>query len=228
MGVTPGDGLRRLAIWIAPALLAAGLIALLATALHPLPDRSPFEFGLLYTLTRYEQSLPLAGLGFAFAQTRFGLLILNSAVFAAGIPLGGVAANWIVAALAAGADIYDQLRLLGPFCCAIAGLTLVSPAMVRAWLLPAAALASAVMLGMVINLNDPTIEEWGFAAGAMLCGAWLVAAPLLLWRRFEKPWFLIAARIFGSWLIAIGVMLGALHLIPPPEQPSTTSPTQAD
>jgi hypothetical protein len=215
VGVTPGGQRRRLAKWIAPAALVIGLAALAFAASRSIADRSPFEFGLLYVVWRYEQALSLAGLGLAFAQMRRRLLMLNAAIFAGGVPLGGFVANWIAAALAGGADIYGSLLLVGPGCLVITGLALVSPAVIRAWLLPPATLASAVVLGMVMNFSDPTIEEQSFAAGAILGGAWLVATPYLLWRRFERPWFSIPARIFGSWLIAIGVMIGALYLIPP-------------
>jgi hypothetical protein len=120
-----------------------------------------------------------------------------------------------------------MLLLIGPACCAITGLALVSPAAVRAWLLPPGTLASAVVLGMVMNFSDPTVEEQGFAAGAILCGVWLVAVPYLLWRRFEQPWFHIPGRIFGSWLIAIGVMIGALYVIPPPDRQEPSLPEEA-
>jgi hypothetical protein len=206
-----------MAKWTALAVLMIGLAALLATALHPLPDRTSFEFGLLYTLTRYEQSLPLAGLGLALAQMRRRPLFVNGALLVAAVPLGGFVANAIVAALATGADPFVYLRLLPAACCATTGLVLVLPGPMRAVLLPVAALASGIALGLVINMDDPTVEESLFAFGAVASGIWLVAVPLLLWRRFAQPWFLIAGRIFGAWLIAVGSMLGALHLIPPPE-----------
>ena len=206
-----------MAKWTAPAVLTVGLAVLLATALHPLPDRTAFEFGLLYTLTRYEQSLPLAGLGLALAQMRLRPLFVNVALFIAAVPLGGLVANAIVAALATGADLFVYLRLLPAACCATTGLVLVVRGTIRAFLLPVAALASGLALGLVINMSDPTVEESMFALGAVACGIWLVAGPLLLWRRFAQPWFLIAGRIFGAWLIAVGLMLGALHLIPPPD-----------
>jgi hypothetical protein len=221
--------------WAAPAVLTAGIVALLAAALHPLPDRGSFEFGLLYTLTRYEQSLPLAGLGLALAQMRLRPLLLNGALFIAAVPLGGLAANAIVAALATGADLFVYLRLLPAACSATTGLVLVVPGPMRAFLLPVAASASGITLGLLINMSDPTVEESAFALGAIACGIWLVAAPLLLWRRFARPAFLIAGRIFGSWLIAVGLMLGALHLIPqreipqpPAEEPSQNGPMGRD
>ncbi|MGH6925232.1 MAG: hypothetical protein ACRED5_15985 [Propylenella sp.] len=70
MDMTPDDRWRRLATWIAPAALVIGLAALTLAASRSIADRSPFEFGLLYVVWRYEQALPLAGLGLAFAQTR--------------------------------------------------------------------------------------------------------------------------------------------------------------
>ena len=82
--------------------------------------------------------------------------------------------------------------------------------------LPVAALATGMALGLVINFDDAMAEEWLFAGGAVLAGSWIVVTALVLWRRFERQWFPIAGRVLGAWLMAIGLMLGAFHLIPPP------------
>lgn len=204
----------RLATWGAPAVLVAGLAALAAVFSQTLPDRGPFELGLIYPILRYEELLALAGIGFAMAQMPGRLLLANAALFVAAIPLGGVVASSINAALAAGANVFAFALLIAPAACVTAGLALASPQLLRTWLLPPATLTSGIALGLVINFDDPMIQEWAFAGGTIVSGLWLVAAPLLIWRRYERPWFRIAARILGSWLIAIGAMLGALALIP--------------
>ncbi len=219
MGVSPDGGRwKRRAEWVVPAsVLAVGFAALAVAGVRSEADRSAFDFGLLYTLWRYERALPLVGLGLALAQVRPRLVAVNCVVFALGLPLGAVVSGWIAAALAAGAGFYDQLLLIDPVVCALAGLTLVSGGMARVWLLPPVTLVIAVVLGLVINLNDPMPAEQAFAAGSLLIGAWLVAVPSLVWRNIERSWFRIAARIFGGWLIAIGTMLGALYIVSPPD-----------
>ncbi len=216
MGLTPRRALLRPANWIAPVLLVAGVIALSLAGMRPAGERGPFVSGLLYPVLRYDGALMLAGLGFALAQTRGRGLILNGAIFAAGLPLGGLAGGWIAAALAAGGDIIRYVLLIVPGCCVITGAALVAPRGGREWILPVAALATGMALGLVINFDDAMAEEWLFAGGAVLAGTWIVVTALLLWRRFERQWFPIAGRILGAWLMAIGLMLGAFHLIPPP------------
>lgn len=199
--------------WIAPLVLVAGLAVFAAVALHPYADWTPFEYGLAYTVLRYDQALPLVGLGFAIAQTRGLPRLLGFALLALGVVLGAVLASAIVAAISAGANLIRYLFVLAPACAVLTGGALVSPRQLRGWLVGAAALLSGIVLGLVINVSDPTVEESAFAVGAVLSGGWLVAVAFLLWRQFEQPWFAIAGRILGGWLIAIGVMLVALHLI---------------
>jgi hypothetical protein len=199
--------------WIAPLVLVAGLAVFAAVALHPFADWTPFEYGLTYTILRYDQALPLLGLGFAVAQTRGLPRLLGFALLALGVVLGAVLASMIVTAISAGANVIRYLFVLAPACAVATGAALAAPRLLHAWLVGLAALLSGVVLGLVINISDPTAQEHAFAAGAVLSGGWLVAVAFLLWRQFEQPWFAIAGRILGSWLIAIGVMLVALHLI---------------
>jgi hypothetical protein len=213
LGVTSA---ARRAWWIAPAVLAAGLAAAVAVILHPLPDRTPFEYGLLYPARRYEQALPLVGLGFAIAWTRTRLSVLLSyALLTLGIGVGAVLASVIAAAISAGANLIGYLYLLAPACAVATGIALVAPRPLRAFLVAVASLMSGALLGLLINISDPSTEEQTFAAGAVLCGAWLVTVAFLFWRQLEQPWFPIAGRILGGWLIAVGALLAALHLIPP-------------
>lgn len=205
----------RLGRWIAAAALLAGLAVILIAAAKLEPDRYILELGLLYVATRFEQALPLVGLGFALGGVRGRPAAASAAIFALAVPLGGLVANNIAAAIAGGVDLVPTLALFAPAVCVVTGAALAVPRRLRALLLPVAALMSGVVLGMLVNLSDPTREETVFALGAVAGGVWLVAAPWLIRRQLEQAWLEIAGRIFGSWLVAIGVLLGALHLIPP-------------
>ncbi len=205
---------ERLAHWGAPAVLLIGIVVLAAILVRSPPDRGAFALGLVFPVQRYDQFPALIGLGLALAQAPRRWLVFSSVVFAAAIPFGGVVASRIAMALAGGLNIIPYVLLIAPAGCVSAGLALALPGALRIRVLPLAALISGVVLGMLVNLDDPMPAEWMFAGGAILCGVWLVAVALLLWWRFEQAWFPIAGRILGGWLIAIGAMLAALAFIP--------------
>jgi hypothetical protein len=116
---------------------------------------------------------------------------------------------------------------IGPAACVLVGIVLAAPRLVRFLLLPPTAIVSGATLGLVVNLNDPSVEQWYYSGGAVLAGLWLVFPPLITWRHFERPWLVIPSRIFGSWLIAIGVMLAGAQLIPRPAPPLPPGPAAA-
>jgi len=199
----------------------SGLAVLAIALVYPRASRSNFEFGLLYTVTRYDQALPLVGIGIAIAQLPRRLCLVSLIILAAGIPAGGLMSDWVLGALSEHSEFVGYLFLIAPVCCAIVGLALVMPNRIAVVLTPLAAFLSGAALGLVVSFDDPSAAAKSFAAGAVLSGLWLTVPPLLLWRRFNRPWFPIAGRIFGAWLIAIGAMLTALELIsrPPPPEP---------
>jgi hypothetical protein len=199
--------------WIALAVLFAGLAGVLIAAAVHIEARGAFPNGLLYPIRRYDQALSLLALGLVLAHLPGCGPLFGGALFAAGVPLGGFASNLIVDALLSGADIFDFLLAIPPVCCVMTGLALAFPR-VRIWIGPPAAAACGMALGLVLNFDDPTAAEWVFAGGTVLSGLWLVLWPLLLWRAFAQALLVIPVRIFGSWVVAIGIMLGALHLIP--------------
>lgn len=216
--------LRRIAL----ALLPSGLAVLLVAAAAPVEARGAFLQGLLYPLGRYDQALSLMALGLVLAQLPGRSPAIGGALFAAGVPLGGLAANLIVDALLSGADIFDYLLAIPPVCCVLAGLALALPRL-RIWVGLPAAFACGIALGLVLNFDDPTAVEWAFAGGTILAGVWIVAAPLLLWRLLGAPWLVIPARIFGSWVVTLGILLGALHLMPQQRGPSPSAdPPESD
>jgi hypothetical protein len=218
---------ERVAGWIAPCVIAGGLAALAIALFYPRATKSNFEFGLLYTITRYDQALPLVGIGFAIAKLPLRLCLAGLIVFAIGIPAGGLISGWIVVVLSQNPGLAGYVFLIAPVCCLIVGIALAGPNRIGSLLTLPAAFLSGSALGLVVRFNDPSVAQRSFAAGAVLSGLWLTVPPLLLWRQLERPWFPIAGRIFGAWLIAIGAMLAASQLIPrplPPEPPAEAIP----
>jgi hypothetical protein len=202
----------RLERWAGPAFVVAGLAALVAVLRRRHAERGGLELGLLYAVSRYEQTLPLLGLGLALAQTTFGLCIFNLLIFAAAVPAGSVFAASLSAATSNPLLPLSYVLALGPAGSIVTGLGLIAPASVRRGLLPFAALLCGAGVGLVVDITGSTPEEWRFAAGAILAGFWILIAPILVSRHRAQSWLSIAARIFGSWLIAIGALLGALVL----------------
>ena len=153
---------------------------------------------LLYTVTRYDQALPLLGIGFAIAQLPLRLCIAGLIVFAIGVPAGGLMSDWIAATLSQNPGLVGYVFLIGPVCCVIVGIALVSAASDRACGDAAGGVLLGSALGLVVSFHDPSAAATSFAAGAVLSGLWLTGPPLLLWRQFQRPWFPIAGRIFGA------------------------------
>jgi hypothetical protein len=222
----------RATSWIAAGVIACGIAALTFALIFPRAARSNFEFGLLYTVTRYDQALPLVGIGFAIAQLPLRLCIIGLIVFALGVPAGGLMSDGIAATLSQNPGLAGYVFLIAPICSVAVGATLATPRLIAAMLTPVAAFFSGAVLGLVVSFNDPSAAAIWFAAGAVLSGLWLTVPPLLLWRQFQRPWFPIAGRIFGAWLIAIGAMLIASQLIPLPlpaePPPEVSAPGERD
>lgn len=210
MGLT-----RRLLPPGRPRALAAILLftvpaAALAALLYLQAPRSGFASGALYTLSRYEQAMALAGLGLVLAQLGARSIVPGLALLIAAIPLGSIAAAQ-VAAWATGATdamlVLTALLAIGPVCAFTIGVAAISPRRARPALASLAALMLGASLGLAFDHGDR--RQWAFAAGAILCGCWLVLAPLALCRTFAAPWLSIATHIYGGWLVAIGLLLGA-------------------
>lgn len=215
MGLTPLRPLRG-ARWIGLGLLTLGAAALTFELLNPRPVRSSFEFGLFYTVTRYDQALPLLGVAIALARLPSRLCAACLAVFALAILAGAFVSDWMLAAASAHPGLIGYLFLIGPVCCLFVGIALAVPERLTfVFTVPAVAFAG-IALGSVISFNNPNAAAWSFAAGAVLAGLWLVVPPMLVLRGFARGWLPIPSRIFGSWLVAIGAMLMAAQLVPRP------------
>ena len=186
----------RLERWIGPVFVIAGLLTLGAVLLRRHAERGDLELGLLYAVSRYDQTLPLVGLGVAIAQTTIGLIILNLIVFAAAIPAGTLFAAWLSAATSNPLFPLGYVLAIGPAGALLTGLVLIAPAVARMWLMPFAALLCGAGLGLVVDITGASPRDWYFAAGAILAGCWILGAPLLLCRGVALAWCPIASRIF--------------------------------
>ena len=205
--------MRARALWAAPAVAIAGLGALLVIVLAlPASDRHDVEAGFFYAALRFDQSLPLVGLGFLLAPAAPREIAAYSMLLVAGLGLGGIAADRLAAAIEADFTMIRYVFLVGPTYCVVTGLALLAPAALRTWTVPAAAMSAGAVLGLGIGGGYLGLADAEFAAGVLLAGACAVVLPLLLLRRFAGAWHGIAGRIFGSWLVAIGLMVGALEL----------------
>jgi hypothetical protein len=172
--------------------------------------------GGLAVFLSYERALPLLGLGCALAFMRFRHAALGAGFAILGLYLGFAAREWLIAAIVSGPATVGRLALPGPVACLAAGLILVSPDRLRAWLLPPGAVVIGAMLAIGVKLVDPSFHDPNFLRGAIGASVALVAAAGVIGHLCDRQWFRIALRIVGSWLIAIGLMLGAAILVPRP------------
>jgi hypothetical protein len=198
--------------WIAPAAALATLAALVVIVVWPAFDHRPLEAGVFYALLRFDNSLPLAGFGLALAQETRRQIALSLALAVAAIGLGAVLAQPLARAIEADFRAMHYLFLVGPAYCMATGLALLAPARLRPFALALVAVFSGAVLGLVVPLNQPTLAEVEFAAGAVATGIGLALVPLLLLLGLEWPGLRIVMRILGSWLVAIGIMLAGLEL----------------
>ena len=202
----------RGAFWIALTIIA-GLAALLVGFALPNAVLHEVEAGAVYMLTRFDQSLPLVGLGFAMAPMNRREIAATLILIPAGIGLGGMMGNMLAAMIQADFDAIRFVFLIGPSFCVLIGIVLLAPIALRAWTIPPAALFSGAVLGLGIGDSYLGAVHVSFAAGILLAGALLIFVPLFLAREFHGTWHRIAGRIFGSWLLAIGAMLGGVELV---------------
>lgn len=97
---------------------------------------------------------------------------------------------------------------LAPLPLAAAGLLLIDPGGVLTARPSLAVGVVSALTGLAFGAAIPAnVTRFTFAVGTCLGAILLPLYPAALWERFERPWFLIAARIVGSWLTAIAVIL---------------------
>lgn len=205
----------RLPPWLAPLLLAGGGAVIAALELQPSLNRGLWESGALYLALTSDRALPMIGLGCALGQVGRRWSAPAALLLAVGTGAGFFGEPWLVSVAGGSPPLWTLLRLAtGPLGGLVAGIALAVPGRVRGGILLPAALVIGAQLGLAVTLNGPGLDDGEFTGAAIGTALWLTVAVALTWRRFERPWFGIAGRIFGSWLIAIGLMLGGAVLTP--------------
>ncbi|PTW58839.1 hypothetical protein C8N35_109144 [Breoghania corrubedonensis] len=214
--------------WIGPALAFAGVAAILVVV-FALPARSLLDWWILTTVLAPQQVLPLIGLAIALALAGRGVLVGGLVAFALGLT-GGLAGEAVLLGFAGG--LPDPAGLITPAASIVVGLGLLGPRVLRAGLVPVAALIAGGLCGLFLRLSDPSLRDPAFpiAGAAVVC--WIVLAVMLTLRVLRRRWFDVAGRIAGSWLVAIGLMHGGaviaravrMEQMPPEPQTQPVSP----
>lgn len=201
--------------WSGLLVATLSLSAAVGVSLHVAANRSVLEQGLLYPITSYIYALPLIGFGCALPQSGGRCSTAAALTFILGLALGGVGKAQLLSMVMGTAGAWRLFSLLtGPLPVVLAGATLLVVSRKRAWILQPAAFLLGSFFAVAIRLNDPTLDDPGFALAAVASTIGLVAAVALAWHKFERPWFAIGGRILGSWLMAVGLLLGGAMLAP--------------
>jgi hypothetical protein len=196
--------------WVGPAVAALGL---LLTVLITLTGQQNF-FGQwpLSQALGPGWILPVVGLGFAFGLVSLRIFVTALALFMMGIVGGFAAYDRVVFLLYIVWEVPSQFSVTGPISCLVVGLPLLSPARLRAWLLPLAAFVAGTMLALDILLNDPSQGDPLFTFSPLVVACWTIIAVALTVRAFRHNWLVIFGRILGSWTVAIGVLYGGASI----------------
>lgn len=220
-GEAPGaarfDGaalLARPSFRVAAALAAIGpLLLLVSQAIAH--DYGFFELGGLFTLSIYDLVLGMLGLSACGARCTARQFVAVVAVFAA---VAVTVLLWFdpvfETIVAWGLD--EDLFLVTPLTVMLIGASLWVPAPLRFAGAVLAAALTGLDLALFIGLDDIGVGIPVFAAGAMLSALWLIVAPGLLLRQFDRTWLTIPGRIVGSWLMVIGAIVLASMYAPQP------------
>jgi hypothetical protein len=225
--------------WLGPACIVIAGALLLAVLLRPLSERSLIERGAAYTIMTYDLVLPLLGLGVAASQMRRWGVILVAIVFVAGIPVGIVGEDRLLAERRISVEFIRYIAFAGPLCCLIAAAALAPGGRVRIWITPAGALCCGTALGLLVAYHQPLVGDLRFVLGAGAAGLWLISVLPMVLGPLDRSWLKIGGRIFASWLAAIGLMLGGATFVtmqradrpvaepPPPAFPQSFDPVGA-
>lgn len=206
-------GAARASTWLAPAGVVIGGAALAAVMLRPAGERGLVEGGVAYAIVTYDLVLPLVALGVALVTVRRWQAVLLAITLVGSVPLGVLAEHRLLSSEALPLSLARHFTYLGPLCCVVAGLALVSAGGLRLCLMPASTALSGAALGFLAALHDPTIGNPRFACGAAAVGLWLIATPPAILRRFDTSWLKIGGRILASWLVTIGLLLGGSKFV---------------
>lgn len=208
--------------------LTAGA-ALAAVLLLPAGVRGPAGNGAAFAVSAYADALAVAGLGVALSRVPLRPAILGVLLFATGLFAGWAVKDRVLAMLVERPGAFEYTGFIGPFSCLLSGAALLAPTLRRRVLAPAAALPVGIAIGFVAALNDPSLGESQFFAGAAAAAFWLLLAPLALLPAVDAAYVATGGRILASWLIAIGLMLGGAKIagrqaaLPAADRPDASS-----
>jgi hypothetical protein len=195
--------------------LAAAIVLVASVALVfalPVAEYRPAHAGLVNALLRFDRSLPLVGLGLAFAQASRRQIRVSVVLLFVGGSVGCLAGARLAAMIEEDFTIAAYLFMIGPLQCLVVGIALLAPQGWRATSLPFAAAACGAVLGIGALADLPGAFGTEYLAGAALAVLSLMLVPSLLLREVRWPGLAVVTRIAGSWLTAIGLMLLALEL----------------
>ena len=218
---------RNAARWFGPAFTLAGLIALAVLWLERANSPGLLAYGVLHTITSYERVLPLLAIGIAFAQMRWRYAAAGVFLLVLGAAVGWSTKDQILTPLLTrpeGVKYLAYLRLLGPISCILGGLLLAAPAVIRPFIMPPISLLFGTVLGFGLALEDPSLGQWLYIFGIGATLLWVMLIPPLALQQVPRPWLRIGGRIMASWLFAIGMLLGALKLLPAPQTATPAPP----
>ncbi len=220
--------LRTSALWAAPAAIAIGWLVVIAFCANLVQDQSGFRYGAVYLLGRYDQWLPLVGLGAAAATLApIAQLAVPACVLVAGVLGFFLEGHLATAILTPVSRSLTYASLLSPLCCAAVGAGLAVPLGIRPWLIGPLGFIVGMTLGLLLGLDEP--GHAGFLPAAVLTATLFLSTTLAIGRYFVGRPAMIASRIFGSWLIAIGVMiLGSELVVNARLKPVLLPPPQVD
>jgi hypothetical protein len=193
--------------WSGPVVAGFGLLLIVPIILTR--QQSFFGQWFLSQALAPERILPIVGLGFALGLVSLRIFFTALVLLIIGI-LGGFAAyDRVIFLLYIAWNAPSHFSVTGPISCLAAGLPLLSPERLRAWLLPVAAFVEGTMLAIAIFWNDPSQGDPLFICSPLVVAFWTIIAVSLTVRAFRHNRLVIFGRILGSWIVAIGVLYGA-------------------
>jgi hypothetical protein len=196
--------------WGAPVVAGFGLLLILLITLTQ--QQSFFGRWFLSQALAPERILPSVALGFACGLVSLRMFFTALVLLLIGFLVGFAAYDRVIFLLYIAWNPPSDFSVAGPISCIVAGLTLLSGARLRAWLLPVAAFMAGAMLAIDVFMNDPSQVDPVF--NPVLTWSPLPVASLtiifvsLTVRAFRHNWLVTFGRILGSWTVAIGVLYG--------------------
>ena len=199
--------------WIPAASAAVAGAVFVIILLLPVPARGPIGNGAAFVFATYAEALAVFGLGAALSLASRQAAGSGVLLFAAGLLVGWAVKDRVLAALVQHPGMFEHTAFVGPVSCVLSGVALAVPGSRRGAVAPVVAAPVGLAIGFVAALNDPTLGESPFFAGAAMAAFWLLLAPLALLPSLDATYVATGGRVLASWLIAVGLMLGAAEAV---------------